>query len=162
MYARILLALDGSDLARAALPHATELARTTGAEMVLLQVIDSVGRMVAQTTPAGFEPMSSGRITAEVAETAVSGQRQAAERHLREVQAEIEAAGVGSVRTQIIEGTPGEAIVHTAQDLECDLVVMATHGRSGLGRAVLGSVAEHVVRHSERSAVLLVRAAKDG
>lgn len=162
MYAKILLALDGSDLARAALPHATELARTNDAEVVLLQVIDSVGRMVAQTTPAGFEPMPSGRITAEIAEAAVNGQRNAAEAYLREVQAEIEAAGVENVALHIIEGSPGEGIVTAAQDLECDLVVMATHGRSGLGRAVLGSVAEHVVRHAKRSAVLLVRVDKDG
>ena len=60
------------------------------------------------------------------------------------------------VSIEVAEGVPGDAVVEAAQRLGCDLVIMATHGRSGLGRAVLGSVADHVVRHVH-SAVLLVR-----
>ncbi len=65
-------------------------------------------------------------------------------------------AGVGAVEVAIREGRPTEEIEAAVRELGCDLVVMATHGRSGLRRAVLGSVADHVVRHTPGAPVLLV------
>lgn len=161
MYEKILLPLDGSPTADAALPHASEMSKATGAEIVLLQVVDSVGRVIAQTTPAGFEPVSTGHVATDVAEQAVNAQRQAAEEYLGEVRDELGAAGVSSVSIRIVEGSPGAAICAAAEQLGCDLVVMATHGRGGFGRAILGSVADHVVRHSQHYAVLLVRPDKE-
>ena len=64
------------------------------------------------------------------------------------------------VRTAIIEGHAGTAIVDAAIAEHADVIVMATHGRGGLGRAFLGSVADHVVRHSP-CPVLLVRPPRD-
>jgi nucleotide-binding universal stress UspA family protein len=157
VYQKILLPLDGSPTANAALPHAIEMAKATGAEIVLLQVVDSVGRIIAQTTPAGFEPISTGHAVTDVAEQAVNAQRQVAEEYLGQVRAELEAADVSGVSIRITDGSPGAAICAAAEQLGCDLVVMATHGRSGFGRAILGSVADHVVRHTHQYAVLLVR-----
>ena len=156
MYRKLLLTLDGSELSAAAVPHAAQIASTSGAEVVLLRIIDSVGHIIAQSTPAGFE-LSAGGITAEIAEQAVSAQQQAAQAELDAVAAQLKAQGVEHVSTVVAEGIPGDEIVRTAESLGCDIIVMATHGRSGLGRAVLGSVADHVARHTPKSAVLLIR-----
>jgi nucleotide-binding universal stress UspA family protein len=59
------------------------------------------------------------------------------------------------VGTLVVQGEPGSAIVSVAARLGCDLIVMSTHGLSGLKRAVLGSVADHVIRHAPDIAVLL-------
>jgi nucleotide-binding universal stress UspA family protein len=154
VYRKILLTLDGSDVAREAVPHARELARALGAEITLLQVVDSVGHLLAQT--ATVDPIAAGGVTADVAGQAVAAQRTAAQEYLAAVQQELRGAGVEAVRTEIREGRPTEEIEAAVRELGCDLVVMATRGRSGLRRAVLGSVADHVARHTPGAPVLLV------
>jgi nucleotide-binding universal stress UspA family protein len=156
MYKKVLLTLDGSELSAAAIPHAVQIASTAGAEVVLMSVIDSVAHILAQSAPAGFEAMS-GAITAEIAQEAVDAQRTSAETELNAVAEQLHAQGVAKVSLEITDGSAGDAIVEAVDRLGCDLVVMATHGRTGLGRAVLGSVADHVVRHVQHAAVLLVR-----
>ena len=156
MYQKILLTNDGSELAAAAVPHAATIAKATGAPLVLLQVIDSVVHVMTMMTPSTMEPMSSGEIMDEIAEEAVTAQRQEAEQNLAKIRAQLLAEGVTNVTAFVAEGQLGDAIVDTAAAQGCDLIIMATHGRSGIGRAVLGSVADHVVRNSHH-AVLLVR-----
>ena len=156
MYQKILLTNDGSELAAAAVPHAATIAKATGAPLVLLQVIDSVVHVMTMMTPSTMEPMSSGEITAGIAEEGVTAQRQEAEQNLAKIREQLLAEGVTNVTAFVAEGQLGDAIVDTAAAQGCDLIIMATHGRSGLGRAVLGSVADHVVRNSHH-AVLLVR-----
>jgi nucleotide-binding universal stress UspA family protein len=68
--------------------------------------------------------------------------------------------GLANVQTVIGEGKPGPRIVAIAEEEECDLIVMSTHGRSGIRRALLGSVASYVVNHVGNAAVLLVRPPK--
>jgi nucleotide-binding universal stress UspA family protein len=160
MYKKVLLTLDGSELSATAVPHAAQIAASAEAEVVLLRIIDSVGHIIAQSTPAGFE-MSAGGLTAEIAEQAVGAQRASAQAEMDGIAERLRAEGVPTVSTVIAEGIPGDEIVRVAETLNCDLVVMATHGRSGLGRAVLGSVADYVARHTPHSAVLLVRPLKD-
>ena len=155
MYRKILVTLDGSDLSETAIPHAISVAKASSAPLVLLQVVDSVAHIMTQATPAGFD-LGGGAMTAQVAEEAVSAQREGAQEFLGAAKAEIEAEGVANVTTELAEGSPGDAIVDAAERLGCDLIVMATHGRSGLGRVLLGSVADHVVRHARNAAVLLV------
>ncbi len=160
MYRKILLTLDGSELSETAIPHAVSVAKAAGTPLVLLQVVDSVAHIMAQATPAGFD-LGGGAMTAQVAEEAVAAQRQGAQEFLDAAKAKIEAEGVASVSVEIVEGSAGDAIVDAAERLGCDLIVMATHGRSGLGRVLLGSVADHVVRNSPNAAVLLVRPRED-
>ena len=159
MYNKILLPLDGSDLSQQAIPHTIELAKSFGAEVVLLQVIDSVSQIIAETTPATIEPIPSGQLTVEIAESAVQGQREAAEANLATVIGQFVQAGVAEAQMSIdvTEGQPAQTITEAVERLGCDLVVIATHGRSGLGRALLGSVADHVARHTPTAAVLLIR-----
>ena len=70
--------------------------------------------------------------------------------------AALTAAGMKNVETIILDGLPGDRIVELAQQRKADVVVMSTHGRSGIRRAVLGSVTDHVLRHLEGTAMLLV------
>ena len=159
MYQRILLPLDGSDLSHQAIPHAIAVATGIGAGIVLFQVIDSVARIISETTPATIEPIPSGELTVEIAESAVEAQRQAAQANLEAVTAQIVAGGIDAalVTAEIIEGNASQAIEEAVERLGCDLVVIASHGRSGIKRALFGSVADHVARNTPNAAVLMIR-----
>lgn len=126
MYKRIMVPLDGSDLAQTALPHALEMCRAFGATLVLLHVRD-----------------------------ARQGSAEASRRYLEYTRRSYANTGL-SIELAVREGPVAEAIVQAAGDEQIDVVVMATHGRSGLKRVVYGSVAEHVLRVSAKP-VLLVR-----
>jgi nucleotide-binding universal stress UspA family protein len=160
MYSKILLTLDGSDLSRQAIPHAVALAKATGAAVIVAQVIDSEAQMISQTSGVTIEPLPMGRVNADIAREAVQAQREAAQENLDAAKAEIEGNGVGDVSVLILEGEPGRALVEAVDESGAELVVMATRGRSGFKRAVLGSVADHVVRNTPSAAVLLVRPAE--
>jgi len=159
MYNKILLPLDGSDLSHKAISHAVAVATGLSAEIVLLQVIDSVAHIISETTPATIEPIPSGELTVEIAESAVEGQRQAAQQNLDSARDQIVAGGIDAARvlTEVVEGAPAQAIEDAVARLGCDMIVIATHGRSGFKRAILGSVADHVARHTPTAAVLLIR-----
>jgi nucleotide-binding universal stress UspA family protein len=159
MYQKILVPLDGSDLSHEAIPNAIQLATSVNAPVILLQVIDSVSQIIAETTPATIEPIPSGQLTVEIAESAVEGQRQAAEENLAAAIERFVEGGVSrdQITTQISEGSAAQTIVDEVARLGADVVVIATHGRSGLGRVLMGSVADHVARHTPDAAVLLIR-----
>jgi nucleotide-binding universal stress UspA family protein len=80
--------------------------------------------------------------------------------HLDAIAARLADCGLTKVEVVIGTGKPGPTIVETARNEDCDLIVMSTHGRSGIPRLFLGSVANFVVNHVEKAAVLLVRPAK--
>jgi nucleotide-binding universal stress UspA family protein len=138
MYKRILIPLDGSALAEAVLPHVEELAKSSAAELVLLRVA------LAHIFP-GADP-----IEAQVAAV------QEAENYVADVAKTLQEQGVRA-EAKVRYGDPAEEILdHAARD-HIDLIAMATHGRTGLKRVVLGSVAENVLR-SASVPMLLVRA----
>ena len=159
MYKKILLPMDGSDLSHQSIPHAVAVATGIDARLVLFQVIDSVAHIISETTPATIEPIPSGELTVEIAESAVEGQRQAAQANLDAAKDRIVAAGIDAARvsTEVVEGSASQAIEEAVERLGCDLVIIATHGRSGFKRALLGSVADHVARNTPSAAVLLIR-----
>jgi len=125
------------------------------AKVVLVEVIDSVQQIIAQTTPAGFE-FGAGILDSATLESMLSAQRQAAQAHLDAARASLLMGGLPDVDTVILEGHPGQEIVRLVTGDGFDVVVMGTHGRSGLFRTVLGSVAEYVVRHVRGVPVLLI------
>ena len=157
MYSKILLALDGSDESNQAIPHAASLASSTGAPVVVLEVIDSEAQVIMQTAGGAVQPLGAATVSAELAHEAVDAQRGQAQANVARAQAALTAQGVADVTVEVREGAPGAVIVDAAQELGCDVIVMATHGRSGFKRAILGSVADHVTRHAHHAAVLLVR-----
>jgi len=119
-YERILFPTDGSRDAQVALLELVPLALSTGATVVVLDVV-----------PAGDDD----------ARSAATDRQKGARRQL-------ELAEVASVECVVEDGQPGPAIVAAAERRACDVIVMATHGRSGLPRLLLGSVAEYVLRHA--------------
>jgi nucleotide-binding universal stress UspA family protein len=134
-YRRILWPTDFSPLAKAALPHAVGLAAETGAELVLLHVLPS---LAAYTTPelAGALSVSLQRKT-----------RTVAQKELRRLERQVKAPNI-RMQTVLTEGVPFLQILREANRLRCDLIVLATHGRTGLVHAIMGSVAENVLRRA--------------
>lgn len=137
---KILVPLDGSVLAEAALPKATELAETTGARLLLLRAAH------AHAVPGADPTEAQVRVVRE------------AEEYLAAVGERLGGLGLRNLETSVWYGTPAHAIVEAARLHQVDQIVMTTHGRSGLGRLILGSVAESVLRGTT-TPILLVRAA---
>lgn len=155
MYQSVLLTTDGSELARAALRHVPRVL-APGGTVTVVEVIDSASQILAKTTSAGFEYGAGAVLGVDLVEQMIAAQRAAAEAELAEVKKELEQAGASNVETVILQGVPGDAIVGEAQKRKSEIVLMSTHGRSGLRRTVLGSVADHVLRHLDDVPVLLV------
>lgn len=132
----ILLPLDGSATSALAIPFAEGIARAAGARLVLI-------RSVRQATigELGSDPFKEPIAAEAEAELSVVAER------LR--------AGGLEVETRVSDADAGEAIVQGAARAEADLIVMSTHGRSGLRRAMYGSVADQVLR-TTTAPVLLV------
>jgi len=150
MYKKILVPLDGSKLAECALPHVEGLATSSaGAEVVLVSVTERI---------TGFRVMDDssqplgGRFVAE----AVGKQEKEARKYLGRIAKDLEAKGI-KVLTEVLLGQPAEEIAFFATNKGCDLIVMASHGRSGPSRWAHGSVAEKVFR-ANCAPLLMVRA----
>ncbi len=142
---RILVPLDLSDLGGAAIPCAETLARALGGEMVLLQVL---------------EPLTSwshGETTAPIPED--GGKRKAlALAYLDDVGKPLKERGI-TTSSVVVMGSPADQIIDYAKVNAIDLIAMSTHGRSGIGRWVFGSVTDKVL-HAGDTAVLIVRPTK--
>lgn len=142
MYDQILVPTDGSDGTRGAVTHAIDLATTYDAALHTIYVVN---------TTAGVESSVSGVLDA--LETA-------GENAIDVVIQQAEAAGVDTIEGVVAQGSPHRAILDYADQQDIDLVVMGTHGRTGLERYLIGSVTERVVRLSD-APVLTVRMPAD-
>jgi nucleotide-binding universal stress UspA family protein len=142
---KILVPLDGSEVAKSVLPVVEEFAKTMGASLVLYH---SVAPLSAYP---GFESAGAAALGEAVEEM----QRQARE-ILARASEEVKSRGVEAT-TVVSLGTAVDGVLSAADELDVDLIAIATHGRSGLGRAVLGSVADGVIRRSADVPCLVVR-----
>ncbi|WP_128476670.1 universal stress protein [Halorussus pelagicus] len=133
MYDRILVPTDGSEQ-RPVVTQAMSVAELADATVHALYVVDE--------RALDYQPSESGR------EETREARREEGEEATRQVAEAGEDRGV-EVVTAIEEGKPAQAIVDYADEEDADMVVMGTHGRSGVDRYVLGSVTEQVVRTSE-------------
>jgi nucleotide-binding universal stress UspA family protein len=136
---KILVPLDGSDLAEAALETAIELLNELPAAMLVLLRAAEASR-----------PLGSDRT-----EKQVHAVREA-ESYLNGVVAGLREAGIGRVKTSVWYGPAAPTIVEAAEVEKASLIVMSSHGHSGVGRLIFGSVAESVL-HGTRTPILLVR-----
>ena len=135
MFKRVVIPLDGSELAEAILPFIIQIAGPLDLEVTLLRVLQPV-------PPEMVEGV--GRIVIDDI-----GQRQdEAAAYLAGLAASIATSGVRA-RTELRVGVPVREIVLCVQERDADLVAMTTHGRSGLGRFLFGSVAEAVLRQAD-------------
>lgn len=143
---KMLLATDGSEYSRLALEKAAELASATHSEILVLAVSQLVN--LGSVGPMVYAPESAFEVpTKEESE----GILQAAAEYLT-------SQGIAN-RTLRCIGQPAEAILQTAEEEHVDLIVVGSHGRTGLQRFLLGSVSNQVVGHSPVS-VLVARAPK--
>ena len=134
-YDRILVPTDGSDGVERAIQHAVEVAATNGADIHGLYVL-STDAYAGLAMESSWE--SVDRLLREDAQEAVERVRKIAKM----------VDGDLSIETAVVEGKPSREIVRYAEEVDCDLVVMGTHGRGGIDRLLLGSVAESVIRAS--------------
>jgi nucleotide-binding universal stress UspA family protein len=143
----ILVPLDGSAQAEAVLPHAVAAARATNSKLTLLQVVASSSMLETTIWPVGV-PAGSMIDSAE--------ERRIAYAYLQTTASKLHDSGL-EFATLVLEGDPATEIVQRARDYdEVSMIAMATHGRSGIGRWVFGSVAEKVL-HGASVPLLLVR-----
>lgn len=145
---RILCSTDFSDASLHGVRAADALARHFDAELVLVHVVEPIpipatGTLSGTTAAAAF---NVGAYGAQL--------REDAEQHLRSLIDE-RSAVQGPVDIRVLDGQPADRLVEAAAELEVDMLVIATHGRSGLGRLFHGSVAERVAR-SASCPVLMV------
>jgi universal stress protein A len=134
-FKKILCAVDFSDSARDAMRAAAELARASQATLVLAHV----WQPPLWTTDFGIELPNDALLEAQGRE----------ESKLAAWKAEAQHLGASEVGSKLLRGVPWDEIVTAArEDRTIDLIVMGAHGRTGLRRALIGSVAERVVRHA--------------
>lgn len=144
MIRKILVALDESELAESILPHVCECAKISGAELILLRVSE--------------DPMRDF----ELADTMITEQRTNAQvihferkGYLEGVAEKLRAEGL-RVTTEVVPGAVAETILAEAERTQADMIALSTHGRGGLARLLMGSVASQVV-HGAHVPVLLIR-----
>lgn len=149
MYQKVLVPLDGSKLAECVLEHVEQLAKGCNTEEVIL--VSVTERVTGHTLAPEVGEVYGGDVPITVGKM----QRQA-ERYLDRIAKRLAKKGI-SVQTAVLRGNPAEEIVHYAQENECGLITMASHGRSGISRWAYGSVADKILRASPVP-VLIVKA----
>lgn len=156
-FKKILVTHDGSKLASAAIPYTSVLAALLDAEVLLLEVVPTVGQEVASLTPISVPPGIASSVSADgkIAKEIVRDKVKRAKKELGKIKEQLERSHVMKVSVVVKQGIAPSTIVQAAKSQHCDLIVISTHGRSGLGRALLGSVADYVIRHAP-SPVLVV------
>jgi nucleotide-binding universal stress UspA family protein len=137
MYEHILIATDGSDLAGKAVAAGFDLARQLGAQVTVVTVTEPWTAFVTSETTFGFPVDEYEKTANESASRILAGASELARK------ADLRCATVHAK-----DQFPAEGILETANKNSCDLIVMASHGRRGLGRLLLGSQAVRVLTHS--------------
>jgi nucleotide-binding universal stress UspA family protein len=142
MYKHILIATDGSEVAGRAVEHGLALAKSVGAKVTIATVTEPaavVGASYATIAGTVFDPVPE----------LLEAQREAAKRILHEALDRAGRAGVTATTALIDDSYPAEGIVSQATAEGCDLIVMGSHGRRGLGRMLLGSQTSNVLALSK-------------
>ncbi len=168
MFEKILVPLDGSELAEAILPVVEGLASCLGSEVILVQVVPVPrGRSGAKFRP--FSPdlpvaVPRGREDVEMArhpiykDQEMASLKAEAEASLLRAKKRLQDKGL-RVKVEVLFGRPAEEIIRYAEEKGLNLVVMSTHGEEGIGPWAMGSTAEKVLRGAN-TPVLLVRPAE--
>ena len=145
MYKRVMVPLDGSELAECVLPHVEIIARNCLEEsVVFVRVVEPY--ILLATAGDYVSPTVWTRIETE--------QRAIAEAYLEQLSQKIDYGSV-NVKTEVLEGSIAQSLIDYTTKSGTDLIIIATHGRSGLSRWVWGSVAERVL-HSAMIPVMII------
>ncbi len=130
---KILVGVDFSPHSAVAIKYAAALANSFGADVVLCHAVDA-GGLISQ-----LPPMGEGYIPPNLTQLQIEQSRAECERLLKE-------AGITRGSVLVVAGVPFVELVRTAREQNADLIVVGTHGRGALAHALIGSVAERVVR----------------
>ena len=154
MFDRIIVPLDGSRLSAQAVPYAGEIGKRFDAEVVLVRVISPSGlAIVPQTTSIG-NAITTDIIAQETRMKDVDNAANA-KRYLINWASSLKAQGI-KASYQVTVGTPAKAIMELVEAQQASLIVMMSHGRGWFKRAIMGSVADEIIRGSSVP-VLIVR-----
>jgi nucleotide-binding universal stress UspA family protein len=141
MYRHILIPTDGSELAEHAVTNGLSLAKSVGAKVTVIIVEEPFNWQSVSEAQAQWALEELAKHTEQIKKHAASVLNRAADAAKQ--------AGVPCDTIQVKDAYPYQAIIATAGDRGCDLIVMASHGRSGLSAVVLGSVTNKVLTHTK-------------
>ncbi len=147
MYEKILVPLDGSELAECVLPHVENIVRCGGVREVVFFRVTEPSYLPSRYAEIGLTEADVKRIAAE--------SEAAARKYLDELVSRVNYGKV-NVRPEVMTGRAADSLADYAAKNKVDLIIIATHGRSGISRWVWGSVADRIL-HSSRVPVLMVR-----
>ncbi|RKX98665.1 MAG: universal stress protein [Spirochaetes bacterium] len=137
MYKKVLIPLDGSELAEKAFEHLRSVVKVNEIEkVVLVRVVEAI------------LPDIKSNIGAEHLHQAEEKREKEAERYLKKIAKELAAENIPAETRLVIDGEPAEKILEVAEEEDVDLIIMCSHGRSGFKRWLFGSVASKVLHHS--------------
>jgi nucleotide-binding universal stress UspA family protein len=146
MYQRILVATDGSDLSTVATNHAIELAALAGAELVIVNIVARYPQSYFEGGIA-LQPDDVERVEQQWAD---EGQRV-----VDAVAQQAAAKGVSAKAVVVRADVVSDALLEAVRQHRCDLMIMASHGRKGIKRLLLGSETQHVLTHAEVPVLVL-------
>ena len=138
---KILLAVDGSEFSQAATQALASQMRPEGAEVLVLRVVEPHIFSIPPQMSPGYAPEQDAILKEEL---------QHAQESVKQASRALRSAGF-SVNTRIVEAEARNGIIDVASEWRADLIVLGSHGRKGLQRFLLGSVAEFVARHAHCS-----------
>jgi len=141
MYARILIATDGSDLADRALEHGFQLAKLAGSDVTIVTVTEPV-----TIVGGGYASVAGGVI--DPLPELVEAQEKAAKDLLDRAAKRAAEQGITAKTILVDNSFAAEGIVETAKSIGAELIVMGSHGRRGLNRLLLGSQTNNVLAHT--------------
>jgi nucleotide-binding universal stress UspA family protein len=145
MYRKIMVPLDGSKLAECVIPHAQEIAKLSKASIELVQVIE----------PVELPTRGGLALSIDDLKQIDTYSKNDAERYLNEILSRLKNVGI-KARSKVLIGKAADSLIDYIHEGNFDLIIMATHGRSGISRWIWGSVAERILHHSSIP-VLIIR-----
>jgi nucleotide-binding universal stress UspA family protein len=149
MYQKILVPLDGSEMAECVLPHVEAfISQCQFQTIVFVRVLEAITPAVAGEYAINVEDLENREANRKIS----------AEAYLKEIIERLEPGGT-ELEKEVLIGRPADKLADYADHNNVDLILMATHGRSGVSRWVRGSVADRILR-SASVPVLMVRAQK--
>jgi nucleotide-binding universal stress UspA family protein len=155
MFKRLLVPLDGSRFGSRALQVAIMVAKQFSAEIILIQVVK---RAIPVTATAVMPPGTASPEATEIAiRAALEEQERTTVRARRYLSGKVRGINHHNIKSsyQVLVGKPAESIMEFANEKNMDLVVMTTHGKSGIKRAIMGSVADTVIRESGKPVLVI-------
>jgi nucleotide-binding universal stress UspA family protein len=159
MFNRILVPLDGSRFGSRAIKYAEEIARRFRATINLVQVVKPAVPVTGSTVVGPGEDIAAAKTAVQIAQDEDKRNVARAQRYLRRKSREIRRKNIDS-SYDVLVGNPALLIIEFARNNDTDLIIMTSHGKGGLKRAIMGSVADEIVRESGKPVLVFNPSAK--